>query len=337
MHMAANMTRQSILALTLFGLIGCANDNSDFDSDADAVNAAIQSSDEGGGAADRLSNARFVAGTLAIGVTNSKSFPATSGYDSYMFTVARAQPATVTLGSTDGMTAVQLNIYGPLGARGWPSSPVASKVGRLARGRSSASYTFTPRAAGTYLALVVRHSSSVSTRCIDECPYTYTIALTCRTCGVSCGGFVGGVCPIGSSCPDSGGPGSQPAGICLPTVQNIGDICDRSQCTGPAQRCLSVQCRTQTNGTCSWTCPRVGDTCRTSDCGPPIQGARMMCEDGSYSGPTGRCVFQEAGTCRWEVRSCPQATDCRQNGCASGTNCQLCWASWQCVPNGAVC
>jgi hypothetical protein len=29
--------------------------------------------------------------------------------------------------------------------------------------------------------------------------------------------------------------------------------------------------------------------------------------------------------------------DCRQTGCAPGQWCQLCWASYQCIPEGAVC
>jgi hypothetical protein len=30
-------------------------------------------------------------------------------------------------------------------------------------------------------------------------------------------------------------------------------------------------------------------------------------------------------------------SDCRQTGCASGDNCQICWGSYACVPNGAEC
>ncbi len=30
-------------------------------------------------------------------------------------------------------------------------------------------------------------------------------------------------------------------------------------------------------------------------------------------------------------------TDCRSTGCAAGETCQICWASYACVPNGAVC
>jgi hypothetical protein len=31
------------------------------------------------------------------------------------------------------------------------------------------------------------------------------------------------------------------------------------------------------------------------------------------------------------------AKDCRATGCGAGSNCQICWASWACVPDGAVC
>jgi hypothetical protein len=32
-----------------------------------------------------------------------------------------------------------------------------------------------------------------------------------------------------------------------------------------------------------------------------------------------------------------QAKDCRATGCAAGSNCQICWANWACVPEGAAC
>jgi hypothetical protein len=30
-------------------------------------------------------------------------------------------------------------------------------------------------------------------------------------------------------------------------------------------------------------------------------------------------------------------SDCRSTGCAAGSTCQICWANYACVPNGAVC
>jgi hypothetical protein len=32
-----------------------------------------------------------------------------------------------------------------------------------------------------------------------------------------------------------------------------------------------------------------------------------------------------------------QPTDCRQDGCSEGTTCQICWANYACIPNGALC
>lgn len=29
--------------------------------------------------------------------------------------------------------------------------------------------------------------------------------------------------------------------------------------------------------------------------------------------------------------------DCRTTGCGTGSKCQICWANYACVPNGAVC
>jgi hypothetical protein len=33
----------------------------------------------------------------------------------------------------------------------------------------------------------------------------------------------------------------------------------------------------------------------------------------------------------------PPPNGCRTTGCAKGSTCQICWANYACVPNGAVC
>lgn len=32
-----------------------------------------------------------------------------------------------------------------------------------------------------------------------------------------------------------------------------------------------------------------------------------------------------------------EPSDCRDDGCGDGDECQYCWGSWQCIPEGAVC
>ena len=57
---------------------------------------------------------------------------------------------------------------------------------------------------------------------------------------------------------------------------------------------------------------RKGTTCDISECGPQLGMPNYLCADGkTSSGPTGRCLRHEDGTCRWEVISCPaQSATC---------------------------
>ncbi len=45
--------------------------------------------------------------------------------------------------------------------------------------------------------------------------------------------------------------------------------------------------------------------CDTADCGPPLGMPNYMCEDGTWAGPTGRCLRSADGGCGWEIRDCP--------------------------------
>lgn len=45
--------------------------------------------------------------------------------------------------------------------------------------------------------------------------------------------------------------------------------------------------------------------CDVVDCGPPLGMPNYMCEDGTWAGPTGRCLRNTDGTCGWEIRACP--------------------------------
>jgi len=45
--------------------------------------------------------------------------------------------------------------------------------------------------------------------------------------------------------------------------------------------------------------------CDIADCGPPLGMPNYMCEDGTWAGPTGRCLRSADGGCGWEIRDCP--------------------------------
>ena len=45
--------------------------------------------------------------------------------------------------------------------------------------------------------------------------------------------------------------------------------------------------------------------CDTADCGPPPAMPNYMCDDGTWAGPTGRCLRSSSGACSWEIRDCP--------------------------------
>lgn len=46
-------------------------------------------------------------------------------------------------------------------------------------------------------------------------------------------------------------------------------------------------------------------SCASSDCGPVSLLPSMVCADGSFGGPTGRCLRLDSGDCSWEIRTCP--------------------------------
>ncbi len=93
----------------------------------------------------------------------------------------------------------------------------------------------------------------------------------------------------------------------------------------------------QADGSCSPrapTCPPepprslCSDTCRWAGDGE--------CDDGGPGSDYSVCAL---GT---DCTDCgPRASDspgdCRSTGCTPGSYCALCWGSWQCLPEGAVC
>ncbi len=88
-------------------------------------------------------------------------------------------------------------------------------------------------------------------------------------------------------------------------------------------------CFGASTGLPSETLPPNGDagddsaTCAPSDCGPLPGYPTLRCSDGTYAGPTGRCLRDASGTCAWEVHSCPSdACGGTENiGCPAGEYC----------------
>jgi hypothetical protein len=57
-----------------------------------------------------------------------------------------------------------------------------------------------------------------------------------------------------------------------------------------------------------------GEACATSECGPALGMPNLQCADGSWGGPTGRCLADGKGNCSWEIRACPAAQPCGATG-----------------------
>jgi hypothetical protein len=45
--------------------------------------------------------------------------------------------------------------------------------------------------------------------------------------------------------------------------------------------------------------------CPDQECGPALMIPIWQCPNGTWGGPTGRCLRQSDGSCGWEIRQCP--------------------------------
>ncbi len=63
--------------------------------------------------------------------------------------------------------------------------------------------------------------------------------------------------------------------------------------------------------------PRTrGQLCPADLCGEPSDAPTYRCSDGSFGGPTHRCVSDEVGVCDWEVKTCEHdPPPCVRGGC----------------------
>ena len=95
-------------------------------------------------------------------------------------------------------------------------------------------------------------------------------------------------------------------GECGPALGAPAILCEDGSIGGNTGRCLR-----NPDGACGWEireCPPPPPPpaeCAVEECGPPLGMPSRMCDDGSYGGPTGRCLRNPDGVCGWEVRSCP--------------------------------
>ena len=96
-------------------------------------------------------------------------------------------------------------------------------------------------------------------------------------------------------------------------------------------------------------CPLyVVDDTRVAQCNAGTNRCEMVDPDGMSCGgftahphdcPTGYTCEASTknpdfpGTCKKD----PPPSDCRTTGCSKGSTCQICWATYACVPKGAVC
>jgi hypothetical protein len=123
--------------------------------------------------------------------------------------------------------------------------------------------------------------------------------------------------------PKKGGAGPEPGTCkveeCGPTLGMPNSPCpDGTTIAGPSGRCLRGG-----DGSCGWEvidCPVIATppdeeqgpktselpSCTDAECGPQLGMPNQLCADGkTMSGPTGKCLRNEDGSCGWEVLGCP--------------------------------
>jgi hypothetical protein len=69
----------------------------------------------------------------------------------------------------------------------------------------------------------------------------------------------------------------------------------------------------------------ASEPCAPEECGPTPPTSPWLCADGQVTGVTGRCLRDDGGRCRWEIRECRDLVSC---GGAGGFGCP---AGFQCL------
>jgi hypothetical protein len=91
-------------------------------------------------------------------------------------------------------------------------------------------------------------------------------------------------------------------------------VCEKDPpCPRPGVQCLVDPCSREEAfcdaGRCALRDRRV--PCPPEECGPQLGMPNTLCPDGTtVAGPSGRCLADAAGTCGWEIVSCPDPKIC---------------------------
>lgn len=151
-------------------------------------------------------------------------------------------------------------------------------------------------------------------------------------------------CPSGQFCDIAAGlcASSDQSGTCKPKPQDCdADFAPVCGCDG---KTYSNACEAQNAGVAvekTGECEPVSEDCQPDECGPAPGLPNMLCPDGqSMSGPTGRCLKDEAGTCSWEILTCPAEETCggiTGKQCADGYTCVTDDGMCQVADAGGVC
>ena len=298
---------------------------------------------DGDDSADSFTRRLQLRGTIAFGESRDDRY-ADRGFAGYLFTGRRG--ARVQLDLTGHDNDPVLYLYGPHRGRSWTGArPIA--INDDSAGTLNSRITARLPGDGTYLVLAREYSGE---------PGSFTLALGCTgaECRVECGGDDS--CPNGSACnrvvcirapcpsyceaidpitfcesdedcvsvrtgccPCSSG--GRTRAVNASYADDVAPECDP---TRPIACPAVYLCRDERPACQSNRCEMVPASddavCPEHLCGPALGLANMLCPDGEHtSGPTGRCLRNEDGSCGWEVLSCPEtpAAPCYVGGCSS--------------------
>lgn len=329
----------SFLLFTLL-LAGCAVDaGAPKDALADPALA------DGDDSADSFTRRLELRGTIGFGESRDDSY-AEHGFAGFLFTGRRGGRVRIDLAGHDNDPVLYL--YGPQRGRSWSGArPIAvnDDAGRTLDSRISARLPDD----GTYLILAREYGAEAGT-------FTLTLGCTGTECRAECGGDDS--CPTGSACnrvvcirapcpsfceavdpvtscetdddcvavrtgccPCSSGGGSR--AVNADYADDLAPVCDP---TRPIACPAVYLCRDERPACEANRCEMVPASedplCDPSACGPALGLANRLCDDGVHSsGPTGRCLRHDDGSCGWEVLSCPDApppppAPCFVGGCS---------------------
>ncbi|MCA9582641.1 MAG: hypothetical protein KC416_12660 [Myxococcales bacterium] len=165
-------------------------------------------------------------------------------------------------------------------------------------------------------------SSSGCTCTGKDCDSIYQDAASCEAAHSQCNQG-GGTCAVG-------GCSGQ---LCYDPATGSGiSTCEWR----PEYACFKEAiCERQNDGQCGWTeTPAYSQCIGQASCPQILPPAPGFCGDG---GPKPTPV-EDVNGCIVGFE-CPSYTDCRdaKNDCGSGSSCQYCWGSWQCMKDGWIC